>query len=73
MGINKVQERLKQLQKTHKDKELKLRRGELPGNDDKPSEYDSLVRKMQQQMLIISGDVMQSMYDSYQSIVNRYI
>ena len=46
MGVDKVQARLKQLQKTHKDKEMKIRRGEMPAQEDKPSEYDSLVRKM---------------------------
>ena len=45
----------------------------MPAQNGKPSEYDSLVRKMQQQMLIVNGEVMQSMYDSYQNIVIRYM
>ena len=45
----------------------------MPAQNEKPSEYDSLVRKMQQQMLIVNGEVMQSMYDSYQNIVIRYM
>lgn len=78
-GIDKVKEQVKKLMDIKKQREFEIEKAKRKGEQPDPSlmekdgsgdpDMDHLVRRMQQQMMLIKAQVVQGMHDGYQKIL----